>query len=367
MNNQVSVLAIAIFAAPYRSSLFSFFSKHLRVDGFYERDNDYGRVNDFFSEQGFTVLNNKDNRKSLLNKLKNINQYDVILLYDYTSPLSRRIMRKALLHKIPYIINCDGVIIGKKRNIVANIVKRFYVKRASKCFASGKYAKKYFLDLGAKEENVIIHNFTTLDEKDILSNPLSTKEKNVIRTKYGLPINKTIFVGVGRFISIKNYEFLLNNCDAFTEKSCLLLIGGGEQEDLYKSIIEQHKTFEVILKGFLDKTTLFDVLSSCDYFIHPTLYDAWGLVINEAMARGLPIISSNTCVAALELVDETNGFIFDYSSFFKTIEMAEHLFSNKHLYNNCCENSINKIKKFTVKNMGEIQLDAILEVSKSKK
>ena len=47
-----------------------------------------------------------------------------------------------------------------------------------------------------------------------------------------------------------------------------------------------------------------------DIFVHPTETDVWGLVINEAMAHGLPIITTDGCVAGLELVkNNDNGFI----------------------------------------------------------
>lgn len=44
--------------------------------------------------------------------------------------------------------------------------------------------------------------------------------------------------------------------------------------------------------------------------MHPTRKDVWGLVINEAMANGLPVITTDRCVAGLELVQNSvNGFI----------------------------------------------------------
>ena len=363
MGKEIKILALAIFAAPYRSALFSYFSKKVKVDGFYERDNDYGRVGEFFNEEGFTTLNSEKSRAILEEKLEDISQYNAIVLYDFTSPLSRRIMRKAIKARIPYFVNCDGVIIGKKKNILANIVKRFYVKRATKCFASGKYAKDYFVKLGAKDENVVIHNFTTLVESDIREKPLSKEQKNEIRNKYNLPTDKTIFVGVGRFISVKNYEFLLENFKCFSNDSFLLLIGGGELEGLYQSIIEKNNISNISLMNFVEKEKLLEILSCCDFLVHPTTYDAWGLVVNESMSQGLPVISSNTCVAALELVNNSNGFISDSATFEKAINGAEDLYKNKAKYEQYCINSINTIKNYTINNMGKVQLDEILKAA----
>jgi glycosyltransferase involved in cell wall biosynthesis len=47
-------------------------------------------------------------------------------------------------------------------------------------------------------------------------------------------------------------------------------------------------------------------------FIHPALQDQWGVVVNEAMASGLPVIVSKNCGCAPELVEQGgNGFVFD--------------------------------------------------------
>lgn len=41
---------------------------------------------------------------------------------------------------------------------------------------------------------------------------------------------------------------------------------------------------------------------AADIFVHPTREDIWGLVVNEAMAKGLPVITTDRCVAGLELI-----------------------------------------------------------------
>lgn len=68
----------------------------------------------------------------------------------------------------------------------------------------------------------------------------------------------------------------------------------------------------VFFPGFrqIDELPRFYAHAGC--FVHPALEEPWGLVINEAMAAGLPILSGNNAGAAEELVDEgVNGWAFD--------------------------------------------------------
>jgi glycosyltransferase involved in cell wall biosynthesis len=68
----------------------------------------------------------------------------------------------------------------------------------------------------------------------------------------------------------------------------------------------------VIFAGFRQVGELRDFYAGAGVFIHPALSEPWGLVINEAMASGLPILTSNNVGAAEELVREgVNGFSFD--------------------------------------------------------
>jgi glycosyltransferase involved in cell wall biosynthesis len=68
----------------------------------------------------------------------------------------------------------------------------------------------------------------------------------------------------------------------------------------------------VVFSGFRQIWELRDFYSRAGAFIHPALSEPWGLVINEAMASGLPILSSHNVGAADELVrDGINGFSFD--------------------------------------------------------
>jgi glycosyltransferase involved in cell wall biosynthesis len=81
-----------------------------------------------------------------------------------------------------------------------------------------------------------------------------------------------------------------------------------------KAILIPSKT-GVVFAGFRQIHELPDFYAAAGAFIHPALEEPWGLVVNEAMAAGLPVLSSRNVGAAEELVEEgVTGFLFDPQS-----------------------------------------------------
>jgi len=79
---------------------------------------------------------------------------------------------------------------------------------------------------------------------------------------------------------------------------------------------------------------------SSDFFVLPTRYDIWGLVINEAMAASLPVISSKYAVAANELIrDHMNGFVIDPDDTNEFAEKMKLLIEDKDLRNKMGQNA----------------------------
>jgi glycosyltransferase involved in cell wall biosynthesis len=68
----------------------------------------------------------------------------------------------------------------------------------------------------------------------------------------------------------------------------------------------------IILPGFIPYEDMPDYYALAGAFVHASRTEPWGLVVNEAMASGLPVLVSNACGCAPELVhDGQNGFLFD--------------------------------------------------------
>jgi glycosyltransferase involved in cell wall biosynthesis len=136
------------------------------------------------------------------------------------------------------------------------------------------------------------------------------------RARLGLP--PRFFVSSSRFIPKKNLETLLHAYARFRELEGehapkLVLLGGGP---LWDDLLRLRKTLaleqDVLLPGFQQYHALPIYYGLAEAFVLVSTTEQWGLVINEAMASGLPVIVSRSCGCTPELVsDGENGILVD--------------------------------------------------------
>ena len=355
------------YPAPYRVELFNLINEKIECFVTFETLTGDKRNKEWFS-QNFkfknTVLNNKEGKKIYASQLKNLKQYDYVVVYEYSTLKAMKLMLKCIMLKKPYLINCDGAIM--KDSFVKDKIKTFFIKHARACLASGKNAKQYFMKYGAKEKNIYFHNFSSLFEKDIRKTIIDRKEKENLRKELGLPYKK-LYISVGRFIYIKGYDLLIeaiHKLNLDDKEIGFVIIGGGEKEQEYKNKLREYKISNVHLRNFMRKDDLIKYYDASDIFIFPTREDIWGLVINEAMARGLPIISTDKCIAAVELVEENkNGNIIKTDSIEQLVKIIQKY--NKmdiKKYTEYGKKSIQKIQDYTIENIAKSHIKVLKEL-----
>lgn len=117
------------------------------------------------------------------------------------------------------------------------------------------------------------------------------------------------FLYVGRLTAVKNLPFLIN---AFKNRLDLTLniVGFGEQEEYLKSIAGDNVNF----LGAVDNKKLPQVYQENDVFILPSKSEVWGLVVEEALNNGLPVLISDRVGCGPEIINDSNGMVFKYDS-----------------------------------------------------
>ena len=371
MGKDMKVLAIGSYPAPYRVAVFQTLAKQYDMEVYFDTEINEDRNAEWFCKSGelaFYVLNNERAKKKFHDALKRVRDFDFVLAYDPARRPSIVAITCCRLCGVPYFINNDGAFI-KKGNPLKATLKRFLYGGAELCLGSGDSSKAYFLANGVREDRIRCHDFTSLTEDDIYKSPASKAEQAALREKLGMKADKVYVITVGQFIERKGFDLLLK---AWKDLKCsdaeLMLIGGGGERTAYERYIEEHSIHNVTICGFLSKKDLFEYYRASDIFVLPTREDIWGLVINEAMACGLPIISSDMCIAARELmVSGENGYIYPVEDTDQLLHALERLITDVDLRKRFAENNITRIQGNTMENVGKKHIHDIEEWNKTRK
>ena len=218
---------------------------------------------------------------------------------------------------MPVVVMSESSRQDEPRTWWKEAIKRRIVGLYSSALVGGQRHVEYLVELGMPRERI----FTGYDVVDNDYFGRRTAEirnsKFEIRSKRGLPEN--YFLASARFIEKKNLSRLIRAYAEYRRKSQnagnamwdLVLLGDGPLREMLKSELATLKLNEhVHLPGFkpYDELPVYYALAKA--FVHASTTEQWGLVVNEAIASGLPVIVSNRCGCAQELVIG-NGFTFD--------------------------------------------------------
>lgn len=290
------------------------------------------------------------------------NRYDHIVVTNFSDPTGMLAVTALKAKKIPYIIESDGGFAGTGQGIKEKI-KKWLLSNASLYFSTAKEHDNYYMTYGAKKEEIVRYPFTSLHNRDILSEPISMETKLLIRKKLGMREEK-IILAVGQFIYRKGYDILIEAVSTMSNVGCYII--GGTPSDEYTNLIHKFNARNVHFVDFKCKPELDEYYMAADLFVHPTREDIWGLVINEAMAKGLPVVTTDRCVAGLELIENSNiGSIVPIDNAVELKNAIENQLASSNYETK--KEILEKVRNYTIESMAKQHIRTFEEMTCDKK
>ena len=235
------------------------------------------------------------------------------------------------------------------------ILRKYLLKSASALLCNGESGKRYVASLGI--------------EKPTFKAPVTSDF--IIRKKGEKDFNSTKrILFTGQLIKRKGvlemveaiYKWALENPTVKVE----LIVAGDGPEKIHFTILKTVENVKTKLLGIIPYKELETLYNNADLYLFPTLADEWGVVVNEALSKGLPVIGSIYSQAVEELIVESgNGWIFepdDQEGFVKTLTNAINT-SDSELQK-MSDEGLDTIKLFTPEKISENIIEAINSISK---
>lgn len=188
------------------------------------------------------------------------------------------------------------------------------------------------------KDNIVSKNIIEVFPNAIDNTNFYKKNKNECRKKLGFNKNDFIVIFIGRFVDIKGPNRLCEALSKINKNIKAIFIGNGPLKPEYKNII---------FCGEVDHKEIVDYLSSSDIFVLPTTEEGCCNSIIEAMACGLPIISSNKNFND-DILDDTCSIRIDTTDVEEIKNAILRLYDNKKLRDVLSKNAIKKTEKFNI-------------------
>lgn len=232
---------------------------------------------------------------------------DAVAIPSYSTPDAQAALAWCRRHRRTAILMFDSRAEDAERTPWREAVKRALVRQYDAALVAGTPQTAYVVALGMPPSHV----FTPVD---VVDNDHFQDGADRARRSGNVPVPGPYLLSVNRFTARKNVGRLIEAYGSYRRRTRtpwpLVLLGDGPERARLERLAAQ--TEGVLFGGFQQIDSLPTWYGGAGAYVHPALADPWGLVVNEAMAAGLPVLVSTGAGCSLDLVEEgANGFLFE--------------------------------------------------------
>jgi 1,2-diacylglycerol 3-alpha-glucosyltransferase len=256
---------------------------------------------------------------------------DVVCVSGWAQPVSLAAHQWALSKAVPVVMLSESNQYDRPRFAVREYLKRRVVGLCAAGLAGGNTQAEYLARLGLPRQQVFL-GYDAVNNGDFAAGAVEARRRaSLLRQELGLP--RRFFLASARFSRKKNlgrlleayarYRQMAETPETAASKAAagrqadepwdLVLLGDGPlRDELFARCSTPGLNAHAHLVGARPYAALPSYYGLASAFVHASTTEQWGLVVNEAMASGLPVLVSSRCGCAPTLVQEgVNGFTFD--------------------------------------------------------
>lgn len=248
----------------------------------------------------------------------------VVAVPGWSTQLALAGLKWCAARRVPAVVMSDSQQQDKPRAWPKEVAKRQIMRLFASALVAGSPHVDYVTQLGMPRERVFL-GYDAVDNDYFASRAREVRaQQPAVRDRLGLP--GRYFLACSRLIGEKNLPRLLDAYARYRELAIepgggrpeggvwsLVLLGDGELRPELEARLARLRLGDCVqMPGFKQYDELPAYYGGASAFILGSTSETWGLVVNEAMASGLPVLVSNRCGCAPDLVREgENGFTFD--------------------------------------------------------
>lgn len=239
---------------------------------------------------------------------------DVLVISGWGSPESFAGIAWAKRNGVPVVVMAESQAYDASRKWPTELIKSRFVRLCDAALVGGPTHADYMVRLGMGVEQVFL-GYDAIDN-DHFERRAAAARSDAAARRFAIGLPERYLLASGRFMAKKNFPRLIR-CYAAAVASVggntpdLVILGEGAERPIIEASAEATGLRERIhLPGFRGYNVLPDYYGLSEGFVHIALVEQWGLVINEAMAAGVPVVASSMAGATAALMEDSmTGYI----------------------------------------------------------
>lgn len=244
---------------------------------------------------------------------REVHAADALWVHGWQTRTIRRAIALAHRAGVPVLMRGENNDIAMPdRGLVRRMVKRAYLnhvfRRCTVFLTIGSENAKYYLDRGVPNERLFLTPYAIDNDRFAAAAREASRNRREFRSRLGLAEDRPVVLFVGKLLRRKRPELLAR---AFRQAAfagaepALVFVGGGEMEGMLRDLAP-----DAHFPGFQNQSALPAFYDLADVLVLPSEREPWGLVVNEAMACGTAVVTSDQVGCASDLVTEDCGMVF---------------------------------------------------------
>ncbi len=216
---------------------------------------------------------------------------------------------------IPVFMRCETHLglprVGWKAALRKPLMSAFY-RSLNGFLAIGSANRNFYRAMGVPDNRISLMPYTVDNARFTQKSALSDEHRRATRERLKISGYRPAILYVSKFMRRKHPDHLVQAAKRLSAEGLdfdLVLAGNGEMQAELEQLTRDLP--HVVMPGFINQQEMPTLLGACDIFVLPSEDEPWGLIVNEAMCAGLPVVASSEVGCSVDLIEDGgNGQTF---------------------------------------------------------
>jgi len=245
-------------------------------------------------------------------------RFDAVFIHSYATRLSILAYLGALASRTPVLLRTESERLRPRRRsieVLKELLLRPLLAVTAGVMVIGEANRKFYDYYGVGRNRQFFTPYSVDNDYFLSQRRLLEASRHERRLARGWADDITVVGFSGKLIPRKGADVLIDAVANLQDEGLrvgLLLIGEGRERPALEERGRARGLKWTVFAGFKDQSELAAYYTCADMFVLPSRFDSWGLVVNEAMVFGLPVLATTMVGASLDLIEQgANGYVYD--------------------------------------------------------